>query len=462
MKGLLRRSICLALLLLMVPIAAQAGTAEEAQEAKLIYWAAQASFAAYPIPGREVILSGLVRDGWNVVSHFLPDAATDAKFLWLRKDTLGQRPEYMLAIAGAYSQKDIDLFFRVGKVPFGGSAFEEFETFASNKDSVSDNSPKVHRGFHKFAQTALQLEMRESADGNRGKQIADILLADPEQTLYLTGHSIGGATAVLLAARLISLGVKTDQLKIVTFAAPTLGNAAFADNYGQKMISTRIVIAGDPIPGLLPRLYGGFHHFGKEIKWTAPGYAMDDKHFVRMYLDQAIRFYYDKTAVAINAGVPQIPIETEAEKSTRVCIADIRFDVPDLYKEDIPYMRHVLVDEYRRVLAGYSTRDLESGASLSFAGMRAAAASAECEKMIVDTIWSQRRDDPAVYSKGLLREPEEAYYLVTLEQMVYRVSDGALLDARTYQKDSKSFTPLGALLSASIVMGGDIGAWNGK
>ena len=68
----------------------------------------------------------------------------------------------------------------------------------------------------------------------------------------------------------------------------------FAEQFAQRLDLTRIVIAGDPVPDLLSRLYGGYHHFGKELRWTAPGYSLDDKQYVRMYLDQAVRNYYNK------------------------------------------------------------------------------------------------------------------------------------------------------------------------
>jgi hypothetical protein len=75
------------------------------------------------------------------------------------------------------------------------------------------------------------------------------------QPLLVTGHSKGGALAALAAWRLqTAAGVPT---KVVTFAAPKVGNRAFRDAYNAQMNHTRYEYADDIVPHL-PASKGGF------------------------------------------------------------------------------------------------------------------------------------------------------------------------------------------------------------
>ena len=60
----------------------------------------------------------------------------------------------------------------------------------------------------------------------------------------MTGHSLGGAVALLAAARLYDEGAS--QIQVVTFGAPAVGNAAFNAAYEPLLQVDRIVMAGDP------------------------------------------------------------------------------------------------------------------------------------------------------------------------------------------------------------------------
>jgi hypothetical protein len=75
-----------------------------------------------------------------------------------------------------------------------------------------------------------------------------------DQPVLVTGHSKGGALAALAAWRLAAAGVPT---KVVTFAAPKAGNAAFRDAYNAAVDHTRYEYADDIVPHL-PASQGGF------------------------------------------------------------------------------------------------------------------------------------------------------------------------------------------------------------
>jgi len=125
-------------------------------------------------------------------------------------------------------------------------------------------------------------------------------------------------------------------------------------------------------------------------------------------------------------------------------------------------MREVLLDQYRIAAPAYVIGPPVENNLAHFEALRVKAAEAGCDRMVIMNIWGSTQNDPAIYDKGLLIKPNEPYDLIVLEQAVFRVSDGVLLDGRTYQKGSKYFTPLGALASAAVVMSGDSAAWSGQ
>jgi hypothetical protein len=78
----------------------------------------------------------------------------------------------------------------------------------------------------------------------------------PGRTVYVTGHSKGGALAHLGAHRLaVELGLAPREIAACTFAAPHPGNASFAQAYAAAVGSiTRYEYADDVVPSLPPTL----------------------------------------------------------------------------------------------------------------------------------------------------------------------------------------------------------------
>ena len=81
----------------------------------------------------------------------------------------------------------------------------------------------------------------------------------PPAALHITGHSLGGALAVQLAAAL-SIGSfrqalpeslrswPLDTIKVTTFGAPKSGDGAFAEALSERVDARRVWVHGDPIP----------------------------------------------------------------------------------------------------------------------------------------------------------------------------------------------------------------------
>ncbi|WP_437586739.1 lipase family protein [Sorangium sp. So ce1000] len=102
------------------------------------------------------------------------------------------------------------------------------------------------------------------------------------QALYITGHSLGGAMAVLAAALIYSdeelRELRTLLRGIYTFGQPMVGDKAFArafeTAFGNKLF--RHVYARDVVPHLPPRTTGIFEHFGQEYRSELSGWVRQE------------------------------------------------------------------------------------------------------------------------------------------------------------------------------------------
>ncbi|KAK9810817.1 hypothetical protein WJX73_009654 [Symbiochloris irregularis] len=82
--------------------------------------------------------------------------------------------------------------------------------------------------------------------------------------VYITGHSLGGALA-MLAAHDIHTELQPASMHIVTFGCPYVGNAAFRNDYNARLPDTwHLVHDGDPVPRT-GKLFGLFKRPGKQV-----------------------------------------------------------------------------------------------------------------------------------------------------------------------------------------------------
>jgi hypothetical protein len=431
-----------------------AGPAEDYQEARLLYLTIAASIAAYPGGDSDVVMSVMRRDGWEIVSDSQKNEAAPARILFAQKEIPGTPTSYLLAIAGTSTLKDLELDLKFNKVYFAGKTAEEFEENSGKKQKLPDQVPMVHQGFHQYTQAVISAEIR----------IADLLLAHPDRSLYLTGHSAGGSAAVLLGAKLINMGVRPEQLKIVTFGAPPVGNAVFAEKYSPILDLKRVVLKGDVIPNLLKIFVRGYRQFGREILWTAPGLTFDAKHYPNIFMECAVKNYYDTRLAATRSGVKEAVVldQKPSIEGKRLYVAAIHNDLHKALAKEFPYMREILLDQYREMIPAYVIGEPDAVAPYSLQALRTQAAAVDCDRMVIVNIWGRKQDDPATYSGGLLTKEDRVYDLLVIEQTVVRTSDGTVLDWQTYQKGSKYFPPLIALASAAVSMSGDSATWSGQ
>jgi hypothetical protein len=158
-------------------------------------------------------------------------------------------------------------------------------------------SGEVHGGFYRNVRSTRFEIVRLLEDAIAGRSIldpaenpADRPPAHGLEVLYVTGHSLGGASAALFAVLLnaqpspyggIEPGTYAairDRLRAVyTYGSPMVGDPAFAeacnrDRFLAKRV-IRFVYANDVVPRVPPRASGRFEHFGRECRYTPAGPA---------------------------------------------------------------------------------------------------------------------------------------------------------------------------------------------
>ncbi len=133
---------------------------------------------------------------------------------------------------------------------------------------------RVHKGFN----TAL---------GHVWKDIRKVLkrLKTNKQSLFITGHSLGGALATLAAARFIERHVYVDGL--YTFGQPRVGNKNFVHSFDLllKKRAFRFVNNEDIVTRVPPRV-AGYKHIGTVIYFDSFGKLQKGTTKWRMFLDR--------------------------------------------------------------------------------------------------------------------------------------------------------------------------------
>lgn len=128
--------------------------------------------------------------------------------------------------------------------------------------SVDDCQAKVHDGFlHDF----------EAINVAVVSQVRTYLDIRPAAKVFVTGHSLGGALAILAALEFVRQ--KLPVMAVYTFGQPRVGNNVFADIYNAvptlQEMTYRVVNQNDIVPRT-PGLLLGYRHCGQEV-FLPPG-----------------------------------------------------------------------------------------------------------------------------------------------------------------------------------------------
>ncbi|HWQ61644.1 MAG TPA: lipase family protein [Negativicutes bacterium] len=442
MRKIILPLIIALLIIWLAPTAGYAGVAEDYEEAYELQMAAAACLASYNSRTGMLAREYLSQDGWEIKPFVQSSREADARFLLAQNMRLAGRGRYILAMVGTETIKDVKVDLRTGKVYFAGRTPEEFAANAKLA-GIPDTAPKVHRGFHEYVQAALTAKTSDGSGLER--PLSELLLADPSLKIFLVGHSLGGAAATVAGARLLAMGVKPEQIEVITFGAPAVGNEAFAREYSPRLDLTRVVIAGDPVTGVLQKLVGGYHQFGRELVWRRSALFEQGPHAVEEYMDLALKNYYDKRTAAVGAGLVALPRESSPGTGARIYVAAPVDSLPDELKAESSYMAQALADQYRRLLPGYVLAGLDRDAT-----PRKDAAAAGGKWYVVAEYGGQKVKN------------ERNRYVVTLQHTVYDTASGNVVHMNSFSSVTANMTPLEALAHDAAGAVADLAAWLGR
>ena len=165
-------------------------------------------------------------------------------------------------------------------------------------EAVPAQSYAVHAGFYRnvratrFAVIAAlkrALDRRSVLDDDPGSPMPP--MEKPMTTLYLTGHSLGGAMAALMA---VMLSVEPEYKKLFapifkgacTYGAPMVGSPEFANACAANTFLDRNVVRyvyrKDLVPHLPPSESDAFQHFGREFRYDRAWKDTSDKPITQM------------------------------------------------------------------------------------------------------------------------------------------------------------------------------------
>ncbi len=149
------------------------------------------------------------------------------------------------------------------------------------------DSPRIHAGFYLNVRATWLGVVEELQRALEGRSLLDPgrAIESPLESLYVTGHSLGGAMAVLFGLAVTGDGKHrsiAERLRaIYTFGQPKAVCAPlppWVDEVGRRVV--RHVRARDPVPALPPVQWGPFVHIGQEFRyrdgeWRRPDSAVE-------------------------------------------------------------------------------------------------------------------------------------------------------------------------------------------
>ncbi|HWF73559.1 MAG TPA: lipase family protein [Solirubrobacteraceae bacterium] len=139
----------------------------------------------------------------------------------------------------------------------------------------------VHAGFYRNVRSTRYVVEAALDRALKGQSVlkAGGRMPGKLEALYITGHSLGGASAAMLAAMLVTdpafARIAAKLKAVYTFGAPMIGSPEFARACNKnaflhrKLI--RYVYANDIVPQLPPKESGAFAHFGTEYRYRPAG-----------------------------------------------------------------------------------------------------------------------------------------------------------------------------------------------
>lgn len=395
------KKIILALLLILSNFAVTSAAELEPERERFI--CALSSAAAYQGEVGELAKSFFEARNWKLDKFENPSKKINVKIHFMSKTDLDGEVKKVFFITGTEDLKDVGIDIKVKPVPLDDA----------------DQNILVHSGFKSYADAAL-------SDGILNF-VTEYINNHPQEKIYLTGHSLGGAIAMMIAVRLVDAGANMENVKVVTFGAPAIGNKNFAEKYKDKIHLTRAVMDSDIVDVSLNIF--GYTHFGEVVDYKQVESSTQYSHAMSLYLDCAMRKFYD-------AG---LKIDSQEKIKTPVYIAPIKIVRKSFKPVDESYVKEVLIDGYAARFANVTFGtpnfvEIKKDADFSYSVKEylEAAKSAGSKFIIV----------PLIHTKPV-RDAKQNTTRVLVEEIIFD-SNGHLISMNTSGMTSKDVTILDA------------------
>ena len=233
---------------------------------------------------------------------------------------------------------------------------------------------------------------------------------------------------MLVATRLIDSGADADRIKVITFGAPAVGNRDFANAYENKIDFTRIGVSGDLIKKSLEVL--GYVHFGNYVSYKGVESQTHTSHQMSIYLDDAIRNYYDAGGLEKFAD-----FNKENKISTPVYVAPIKIVKKSFVPEDEKYITAMLTDGLKSRLSDITfaeprtvTIDNVKNFSYTVTEYLNSAKATGCKYILLQFLHSNS-----------VKESRQSEIRVTLDEMIFDL-EGNLISMQTAGPTTKELT----------------------
>jgi len=156
---------------------------------------------------------------------------------------------------------------------------------------------RVHRGFNQVLVGDTYRLIRTS--------LHELTTQYPHYSVYLSGHSLGGALATLCAYKFVHLPMfsNVDMFHVISYGSPRIGNIGWRDAFNNNSRLSHLRVTNDKdIITVTPTW--GFYHVGREVHMDMSSvsvignednysllnrYSIND-HYCQSYLTQAYRF----------------------------------------------------------------------------------------------------------------------------------------------------------------------------
>ncbi|XP_021763473.1 phospholipase A1-Igamma1, chloroplastic-like [Chenopodium quinoa] len=201
----------------------------------------------------------LTRHGYHVTKYIYATSQIDLP-RWLEKSQVAETWSTHSNWMGFVAVSDDEESCRIGRrdivVSWRGtvSASEWYEDFQRNLETFGHGDAKVEEGFLSIYTTKFRSSRynKSSASEQVMQELSKLIdfykKRGEEVSLTITGHSLGGALALLNAYEAAAIFVNL-PVSVISFAAPRIGNSVFRDELhelGVKIL--RVVVKQDVVP----------------------------------------------------------------------------------------------------------------------------------------------------------------------------------------------------------------------